>query len=38
VANTVFNTALYVYAKSGKVAEGFDSEVISAAVRTSNGT
>jgi len=34
VANTVFNTALYVFAESGKVADGFDSDLISDAVRT----
>ena len=29
VANTVYNTALFVYANTGKIPEGFDSEVIS---------
>ena len=31
VANTVFNTALYVYADSGRVPEGFSSEIMAGA-------
>ena len=34
VASTVFNTALYVYAETGKVADGFNTAVLDGAVST----
>lgn len=34
VANTIFNTALYVYANNNKVAEGFNEEVVRDAFKT----
>ncbi|MEO7990915.1 MAG: DUF6159 family protein [Chryseolinea sp.] len=33
VANTVFNTALYLYANNGMVAEGFSEEVVKGALK-----
>ena len=34
VASTIFNTALYVYANKGAVAEGFNEEVMKGAFKT----
>lgn len=34
VANTIFNTALYVYANNNKVADGFNEEVVRDAFKT----
>lgn len=36
VANTVFNTALYVYANNNMVAEGFSEEIVKGAFRPKN--
>lgn len=33
VANTVFNTALYVYADTGKIPEGYSQEILSIAFK-----
>jgi len=36
VANTVFNTALYAYAVTGQVPEGYDSDLLNGAFRQKN--
>ena len=35
VANTIFNTALYVYANQGQVASGFNKEIVRNAFKPS---
>ncbi len=36
VANTIFNTALYVYADTGKIPEGFNPEIMQNAFKSGN--